>query len=174
MCIRDRINSLASQPNKPIRGIATQAVTKGRVFWKLAIFEQNPEKVKQDKIFENVGYFRATPSGLCHTIFSSRRQIISSILALYKRSCNQVPCRCYSIFNRSSIFSWNLPYGVICPYKSGVRPRKSFLCILLSHAGSAKTFCTNNVLIYTIHICKRCKDKMANSCLLYTSPSPRD
>jgi hypothetical protein len=23
----------------------------------MAIFEQNPEKVKQDKIFENVGYF---------------------------------------------------------------------------------------------------------------------
>ncbi len=24
---------------------------------KLAVFEQPPEKVKQDKIFENVGYF---------------------------------------------------------------------------------------------------------------------
>jgi hypothetical protein len=25
--------------------------------WTLAVFEQPPEKVKQDKIFENVGYF---------------------------------------------------------------------------------------------------------------------
>jgi len=30
----------------------------------LAVFEQPPEKVKQDKIFENVGYFFSTPTDL--------------------------------------------------------------------------------------------------------------